>query len=488
MTIQSPIAAAAKRTPLIVDLDETLVRTDTLVEQFIALVIRRPLAALAMLPAILGGRARFKARLAAAQPLDPVWLPYHQPLLEFLREQREGGREIHLVTAADHSVAEAVARHCGLFDSAEGSDGACNLKGARKAQRLAERFPGGFAYAGDSPADLKIWAAADGIVLAGTSRAVAAQARRLGKPVEAEFSREGAGLAAWRRALRLHQWTKNLLVFLPLLLSQEFLDPRALALSLTAFLCLGLTASATYLVNDLADLDSDRRHASKRRRPLAAGDLRIAHVVIAIPLLLLAATALALAVSPPLLVGLAAYAALTLTYTFRLKRQAILDVAALASLYAIRISIGAAVLGAEHSPWLLTFSLSFFFSMSLAKRYAEIHNQHAPSEGRILPGRGYRSDDGPAVLALGAASSMASVLIVVVYLMEEAFPSNLYAQPGWLWAAPFLLMIWVARIWLIAGRGELDEDPIAFAIRDRFSWGLAAPLAIAFALAGLAWP
>lgn len=475
-------------TALVVDLDDTLVRTDTLAEQFVALLFRKPLAALMLAPVLLQGRARFKARLAELQPLDPAALPYHEPLLDFLRSQKALARPIHLVTAAHQSVADAVAQHCGLFDSAEGSDSARNLKGARKAERLVERFPDGFAYAGDSHADLKVWARADSVVLAGASDHVTREARKLGKPLEAEFERARGGWRTWRRALRLHQWTKNLLVFLPLLLSHSFTNPHAILLSVAAFVALGLTASATYLVNDLADLASDRRHATKRQRPLASGLLRIEHVAVAVPLLLAAAAALALATSPILLLGLAGYAALTLTYTFSLKRRALLDVAALASLYAIRISIGAAVIDTPQSPWLITFSLFFFFSMSLAKRYAEIHNLQIPGTAQALPGRGYRTDDGPAVLALGASASVASVLIVVVYLMEEAFPSNIYDQPGWLWAAPFLLMIWVARLWLIAGRGELDEDPIAFAIHDRFSWMLMVPLVGAFALATLAWP
>lgn len=475
-------------TALIVDLDDTLVRTDTLAEQFIALAFRNPLAALMLLPVLLQGRARFKARLAQLQPLDAAALPYHEPLLDFLRLQKAAARPIHLVTAAHQSVADAVAAHCGLFDSAEGSDSARNLKGSRKAERLVERFPDGFAYAGDSQADLKVWARADSVVLTGASDHVAREARKLGKPLEAEFERTKGGWRTWRRALRMHQWTKNLLVFLPLLLSHSFVNPHAVLLSIAAFLALGLTASATYLVNDLADLASDRRHATKRQRPLASGLLKIEHVAVAVPLLLAAAAALALLTSPILLVGLVGYAVLTLTYTFSLKRRALLDVAALASLYAIRISIGAAVINTVQSPWLITFSLFFFFSMSLAKRYAEIHNLQAVGTAQALPGRGYRTDDGPAVLALGAASSVASVLIVVVYLMEEAFPSNIYEQPGWLWAAPFLLMIWVARLWLIAGRGELDEDPIAFAIHDRFSWMLMIPLIGGFALATLAWP
>jgi 4-hydroxybenzoate polyprenyltransferase len=487
MTLQ-PNAQRAAATVLVVDLDDTLVRTDTLVEQFVALVFSKPLAALMLLPMLLRGRAAFKGRLAQLQPLDPAALPYNEPLLDFLRGEKSQARPIHLVTAAHQSVADAVAGHCGLFDSAEGSDAGRNLKGARKAERLAERFPEGFCYAGDSRADLKVWAMAESVVLAGAAPGVAHEARSLGKPLEAEFARDRPNLKTWRKALRLHQWTKNLLVFLPLLLSQKFTEPHAVLMSVVAFLALGLTASATYLINDLSDLASDRRHATKRNRPLAAGVLRIEHVAVAVPLLVIVAAGLALATSPALLLGLAGYAVLTLTYTFRLKRRAMLDVAALASLYAIRIAIGSAVISTPHSPWLMTFSLFFFFSMSLAKRYAEIHNLCDGGQSRPLPGRGYRTDDGPAVLALGAASSVASVLVVMTYLMEEAFPSNIYEQPDWLWAAPFLLMIWVGRIWLVAGRGELDEDPIAYAIGDRFSWKLMVPLVAAFVLATVAWP
>lgn len=487
-----PIAAMNTDRPglaLVVDLDNTLVRTDTLFEQLAALLFRKPLAALMLAPFLLAGRAAFKAKLAALQSLDPSSLPYDEQLLAFLRQQRAAGRPIHLVTAAHHSTAEAVAAHCGVFDSAEGTNGGPNLKGSHKAERLGERFPEGFAYVGDSAADLKVWARAESVVLAGASPQVARQARKLGKPMDAEFERPRAGFETWRRALRLHQWTKNVLVFLPLLLAHRFMDPQSVALSLVAFLALGITASATYLINDLADLASDRRHDVKKARPLASGELGIGQVLLAIPLLLTLAAGLALATSPILLAGLALYGVITLSYTFRLKRRAILDVATLAALYAIRIFIGAAVIAAPQSAWLLTFSLFFFFSMSIAKRYAEIHNLAAAVSGSAqLPGRGYKTDDGPAVLALGAASSVASVLIVVVYLMEEAFPSNIYARPEWLWAAPFLLMIWVARLWLIAGRGELDEDPIAFALRDRFSWKLAAPLVLAFFLATAAWP
>jgi len=252
---------------------------------------------------------------------------------------------------------------------------------------------------------------------------------------------------------------------------------------LTAFVAMSLVASATYLINDLSDLAADRRHATKRRRPFAAGDLAAPEGLLAIAVLLAMGFGIGLAASPFLLAGLAAYAALTLSYTFHLKRFALLDVATLGLLYTLRIVIGAVVIGAPPSIWLSTFSMFFFFSISLAKRYAEIFALSVRAPTSVITGRGYRADDGPAVLALGVGASTASVLIIVIYLTDEAFPSGVYHHPNWLWVAPFVLMLWVGRVWLLAGRGELDEDPVAFALRDRFSWALAAPLVLAFARA-----
>lgn len=486
MARTKPVAVSGPPGDLVVDLDHTLIATDSLLEQWVALAFRQPLAALMLLVGLTGGRARFKAALAAAQPVDPGGLPFREELLDFLRLQKRAGRRLHLVTAADQTIAQAVAAHCDLFDTCEGSDGKTNLKGVHKASRLIERFPQGFGYAGDARADLQVWARAESIVIVGAGSDVARQARKLGKLVEVEFPPARTTVGLWPRALRLHQWAKNLLVFIPLMLSQKYLEPQAVLLSVVAFVALGLVASATYLINDLSDLAVDRRHPTKQLRPLAAGHIRIEHACLSALLLLIFGCVLAGLTSPALLAGLGAYAVVTLSYTFHLKRQTLLDVATLAALYALRIMIGAATIGAAQSFWLLTFALLFFFSISLAKRYAEIFNQLAAAGPDDLKGRGYRTVDGPVVLGLGIATSVASVLIVVLYLMEEAFPSNIYAQPNWLWAAPFLLMIWVARLWLVAGRGELDEDPVAFAIKDRFSWLLAAPLALAFVLATLA--
>jgi 4-hydroxybenzoate polyprenyltransferase len=485
----TPIAANADRgeawLPLAVDMDSTLLRTDTLWEQFVALLFHRPLTALWVCLALPMGRARFKARLARQGALDAAALPFHEDFLAYLKQQRARGRGLHLVTAASRDVADQVAAHVGLFQSVEASDDDVNLKGARKAEHLTERFPRGFAYAGDHVADLKVWAAADAIVLVSASPAVTRKAKALGKPVEAEFARGAVNIRVWLKAMRIHQWAKNILVFAPLLLAHRYRDLHADGLNIVAFVSFGLVASATYLINDLSDLPADRAHAKKKNRPFASGALPISKGVFGIAVLLLVGFGLAAAASTMLVAGLAAYVVLTLAYTFRLKRLALFDVVTLGLLYTLRIAVGSKVTGAPMSVWLLTFSMFFFFSISLAKRYAEIFAMVSHQSCGAIAGRGYRTADGPVVLTLGISSSIASVLIVVLYLTEEAFPSGVYHHHNWLWTAPFVLMLWTSRVWLLAGRGELDEDPVAFAIRDRFSLFLALPLLAAFVLAVL---
>ena len=471
------------KAPLAVDLDFTLLRTDSLLEQLTSLIFRRPLDALRALAALPSGRTRFKARVADLAGFDPATVPYRQELLDYIRAEKASGRQVHLVTAADRRVAEAVAAHVDLFDTVEASDSERNLKGSNKAERLAERFPAGYVYAGDHAADLKVWAGAEAVLLVGAKPSVARRAKALGKPVEVEIQNPRAGLKIWRKALRLHQWAKNILVFVPLLLGHRYSDPHADLMVLAAFVCMGMVASSTYVVNDLADLAADRQHATKRRRPFASGDLSISQGVGMAAILFLCGFAVAAAVSPMLCVGLAGYAFLTLAYTFRLKRLAVIDVAALGLLYTTRVLIGSWMAQAPPSVWLLTFCMFFFLSISLAKRYAEIFAMAVEGPVVAIAGRGYRTGDGPAVLALGVGASVASVLIIVLYLTEEAFPSGLYHHPDWLWTAPFILMLWTSRVWLLAGRGELDEDPVAFALRDRFSWALAVPLLIAFGCA-----
>jgi 4-hydroxybenzoate polyprenyltransferase len=474
---------ADQKRPLIVDMDGALLRTDVLFEGLAQAFFRAPLATLAALRFLMEGRAAFKRRIAELSDLDVSLLPVREEFVLHLQSERDRGREIHLYTAADHDMASQVAEQIGLFHSVVGTSDNVNLKGQAKLAKIEERFPQGFTYAGDSHADLPIWKTAEGIVLAGASESVARRARTLGKPIEAEFG-QSRPLSSWWRALRIHQWTKNLIVYFPLLLSPFALNVDALMATGLGFIILGFVASGCYLINDMADLTADRRHRSKRDRPLASGALPIQHAAIAAPLLIFGGVIAAFVLSPPFAGGLLLYVATTLSYSLRLKRVPLLDVFLLGLLYTLRLIMGILLIGVMVSGWLLTFSMFFFTALSLAKRHAELMNAQSGVERRIA-GRGYLTTDAPLTLSLGISLTTASNLILVLYMVEEAFPSGLYVSPAWLWAAPLLVSLWTMRIWLLAHRGELDDDPVAFAIRDRISLALGAVLAAAFMVARL---
>lgn len=476
--ISPPKGASA--TPLIVDMDGALIRTDVTFEALAAGLFKRPLSTLGSFLLLLRGRAHFKRRITEIAALDVSHLPLREDFIAHLDAQRASGRSLHLVSAADDEVVQKVAARVGLFESAVGSTNGRNLKGSEKARYLREKYAGGFAYAGDSPADLNVWKHAQGAVLAGASPGTARRARAL-SPVEAEFKNDAKGLRHWMKALRLHQWSKNVLIFAPLLLSGQFTDLNAVVKCALGFLALSIAASGTYIINDLSDLAADRAHATKRRRPFASGALKIAHGLVVGPFLIAAALAGACLLSPLFGAALGAYLATTLAYSLRLKTIPMFDVVILGWLYTLRLIMGSVLLGVSFSPWLLTFSMMFFSAMSLAKRHVETSSARG-----AIAGRGYRAEDAPLTLAYGIASTVAATLILVLYLVDDAFPSDVYSSPGWLWAAPVLVTLWGMRVWLLAHRGELDADPVTFAVRDPISLALGAVLGAAFALAVLA--
>ncbi|MGC1301850.1 MAG: UbiA family prenyltransferase [Caulobacteraceae bacterium] len=478
---ETPTSSAERPLPLVVDLDGALLKTDTLVEMAAAGFFRRPFATLWTLRAGLNGRAQLKAALAANDDLDVGLLPFRSDFLAYLKSQRIAGRALHLVSAADQRVVDRVAAELDLFRDARGSQDGVNLKGRRKLAFIQARFPDGFAYAGDSAADLHVWQGADAVLLAGARPDVARRARALGKPMEAEFHAEPQGLRVWARALRLHQWTKNVLIFIPLLLSNHAGLPGALV-EAAGFLLMSVAASATYLINDIADLSGDRRHRTKRHRPLASGALPLVQAAIAAPILLLLTLAGAFILSGGFAATLLIYLVLTLSYSMRLKRTPLLDVFVLGALYTLRLVMGTVLSATDFSPWLLTFSAFFFMSMSMAKRHVELLGAQGPSHEN-LPGRGYRPADAPLTLGLGLAGTVAAVLVIIQYMMAEAFPSDVYRFPAALWATPVLVGLWCSRIWLLAQRGELDEDPVSFAVKDRISLALGATLAATFLIA-----
>lgn len=472
----SPAAVTSAKPPLAVDLDGTLVHCDTFVEGMVRLGFEKPWKLPAMASWLMRGRACAKARVAAMFPTDAASLPYDERVLAWLREQRAEGRAIALATATDDRVAQAVARHLDLFDAVFASDGETNLKAHRKAEVLAAAYPQGFTYAGNERADIKIWRAASSVVVANASPALAREAESR-FVVERGFAPAHNALRGLIRAMRPQQWTKNLLVFLPMLVGQGWFDGAAWRNAALAFAGLSLVASSLYLVNDIADISADRQHPRKRRRPFAAG---AASPALGIAAALACLTGgFALGALSGALFPLAVYAAISALYTFVLKRVTLVDVFTLAGLYTLRIVLGGVATGFPASDWLLAFSGFFFFSLALVKRAAEVDVMRGD-----LVGRGYRADDGDMLKRLGIGAGMIGALVLALYLHDPSKASH-YGAPAFLWALPASVVFWLSRVWLKVDRGEMHDDPLAFALKDPVSWAVGAFAALAFAAAVL---
>jgi 4-hydroxybenzoate polyprenyltransferase len=467
--------------PLVVDLDKTLILVDSLDEQVAQVLFHRFGFLLQALRSLLRGRAALKATLASVGDASSFAFPLREDLLAWLRQQAANGREVHLCSAANQKVVDAIASRIGLFRSATGS-GDLNLKGPAKADYLKRSFPEGFVYVGDSSDDLHVWRAAHGIVLAGANASITDAARTLSKPVEAEFLNQPLSLRDWLKALRVHHWSKNFLIFVPLILGQAWTTPKAIGTVLAGLACLLLVTSASYLLNDIADLGSDRRHWSKRNRAIASGKLPVRWALPLSVITIGAAFVGALALSQDFAFALASYLVLTLCYSFGLKRIPLLDTLTIGVLFTARVVMGIVLLGQPYSEWLLTFSVSFFVSLAIAKRHTEIVRAGSAGE-HSLASRGYRVEDGELTLVIGVATGIASLLIMMLYIVEDILPRNAYHNPKILWGIPILLAIWIGRIWLISHRGEMNDDPVSFALRDKISLALGVVSAILFVVA-----
>ena len=452
--------------PLCVDLDGTLIHSDLLLESALALLGRNPLYLFAMAFWLLRGKAHLKREIARRCKIEVATLPYNAALVEWLRAER-GQRRLVLCTASDAGYAHAVAAHLDLFSEVLASDGRSNLSGRHKAARLVERYGDRkFDYAGNTKVDLAVWRHARQGVVVGPSASLGKAAARV-TTVERVFERERRPVRIWTRALRLHQWLKNLLVFLPLLAAHRLFSLDAAAHAAAAFVAFGLCASGVYLLNDLLDLASDRRHPRKRERPFAAGTLPLTAGLVAAPALTLAAFALALVIAPLFALTLLGYYVLTLAYSFRLKRIVMLDVVVLAALYTIRIVAGAAAIAQPLSFWLLAFSMFIFLSLAMLKRYTELRMLQANGWNNA-EGRGYRVDDLGLIQSLGAASGYLSVLVLALYINSTASEA-LYHRPEVLWLLCPLLLYWISRVWVVAHRGLMHDDPVIYAVVDRVS-------------------
>lgn len=455
--------------PLCVDLDGTLVCTDTLFELLLAWLKRYPSQWWRLPLWWWRGRAYLKRQLAQAVELDVALLPYHQSFLDYLKKEHMAGRRLIMCTAADETVARRVAEHLNIFSDVLASDGVRNLKGSKKATLLSQMFgQEGFDYAGNALSDVLVWQQARQVVVVGASARVQRLAAET-KKVEQVFAITESRLRALGRALRPHQWIKNILVFVPMIMAHRFFDGSVLAAAVEAWLSLSVCASALYVLNDALDLSADRRHTTKRFRPLAAGQLPLSWAVVAIPLLLLVSFLIGSLLPRDFNLILLAYALGSLVYSLWLKQVVLLDVIFLSGLYAIRLLAGAKAADVPISFWLLAFSIFFFMSLALVKRVAELVNLSA-NQG--MPwGRGYQAEDIRLLATLGATSGYLSVLVLALYINSQEV-MVLYQRPELLWVICPLLLYWISRLWLLAHRGQVNEDPILFAFSDKISYAL----------------
>ncbi|MHB1023779.1 MAG: UbiA family prenyltransferase [Acidobacteriaceae bacterium] len=480
--LEQPATVADTQIPLCVDLDGTLVKSDTLWDSVLALVRHKP-AMLLQLPLwVLKGKASFKAQVTSAVRLDTTHLPYNRPLLQYLEQQHAAGREIYLATAADLRLAERIAAEHHVFSGVLGSDGNTNLAGGNKLEAFRQKFADGrFDYIGNALPDVPLLKDSTAPMVANPHLRLRMALRSKGiKPVK-EFVDQRSARKSVLKAIRLHQWAKNVLIFLPLLLAHNR-NLHLLLLNFLAFLSFSLCASSTYIVNDLLDIEADRRHPKKRLRPFASGDLSIFAGLQVIGLFLAISLAITFLLPKVFLFWLAAYTASTLAYSLRLKRMVLVDVVLLSGLYTLRILAGSAATGIKISPWLASFSIFFFLSLAIVKRFSELENLRARGAAPTN-GRGYLLSDIEQMRSFGTASAYASVVVFTLYINAMS-DMQLYHHPKRLWLLTPILILWISRVWLLASRGQLDEDPVVFALTDRRSMllGVLAALVVVLSL------
>jgi 4-hydroxybenzoate polyprenyltransferase len=463
--------------PVCVDLDGTLVRTDTLIEGILALGLNRRLLKALLL--LFGPRAAFKEFVGREGKINPALLPYNDQLLSWLHEQKAHGRRLILTTAADVRVARAIADHLGIFDDIIASDGVENNKGPRKAKALIQRYgAGNFTYVGNGRADLSVWrAAGKGVTVNAPAGVVSAASRVAGLTLKIN-DRPSVGRAIWR-AMRPYQWVKNLLVFVPIITAHALTDLSAWAGAALMFAAFCAAASGIYLINDISDLCSDRLHLRKRHRPLASGALTVPLGVALVPVLLGLGLALGAAVGA--LWVILGYVALSLSYSLKLKEKPLVDVFILAALYTVRLVGGGEATGYVLSLWLLAFSSFMFLSLALIKRVEELRALNELSPGSSIPRRGYKTCDLSILQLFGCCASFSSSIVLALYVHDQVAAQH--TASIFLWGIVPLMLFWQCRLWLTTVRGNMQYDPIIYAAHDWISWLVAVGLITTLSLA-----
>lgn len=467
--------------PLVLDVDGTLLQTDMLMESFWSALGRAPLKLPGAVFPNLGNRAALKAALAEIGPIRTDLLPENPGVGQIARAARAEGREVALASASHRPLVEALAASHGLEGARIfASDGRRNLSGRTKAAALVEAYgERGFDYAGNARVDMPVWEVADRAIIVGRVPGAAARLRAGGHEVVEMPG--GGSLRGVLRAMRPHQWVKNLLLLLPVIAAHRF-DAAAFIPVLWAMAAFSLGASSIYIVNDLLDLEADRLHPVKRGRPFAAGTVPITVGMGAAVLLGLGALAIGASVGSATLGIVALYMATSLAYSLKLKRMRWVDIATLASLYTLRAVAGGVASGVAASGWMVAFIFPIFLTLACVKRLTEL--TLAASDER-LPGRGYARSDRSDLLNVGGLGTFAAMLVFFLYSFSEPARA-LYPTQWLLWVAMVPIGMWLLRMMLLGYAGKQDYDPIVFAMRDRYGISLIlVTLTIMFYAAGL---
>jgi len=460
----------ARPTPLVVDLDGTLLKTDLLLESVLALLKRGPLFLLILPWWLWKGKAYLKQQVARRVSLDVSVLPYRSDLLDYLTTQRAAGRTIALATASDMRTAQQVADYLKLFDLVFASNGITNLSGEAKRARLVSEFgEKGFDYAGNERRDLVVWSSARNAIVVNATQLVSSRVAGIA-PVLRIFEDRKRGLVDHLKPLRTQHWLKNILIFVPLFAAHRFYEVDLLGKVLLALLAFACVTSGGYLLNDLLDLPDDRHHPHKRFRSFAAADLPLSYGLVMIVALLGIGCLVGLMVSQLFFLTLSVYFALTLTYSLYVKKVVLLDVIVLAGLYSVRILAGSAAIAIWPSHWLLAFSTFLFFSLALVKRYGELMILRT-IDSESVKARGYELSDAELLAAMGIASGYLAVLVLALYISSDT-ARVLYERYELMWFLCPLLFYWISHIWLTAHRGKMPDDPVVFAIGDETSRNL----------------
>ena len=453
-------------TPLVVDVDGTLVSGDLLIEGAARLIAASPLSLLALPFWLAGGRAALKRKIARAVALPPSTLVLNPAVLDEIAAARAAGREVWLASASDELAVAPLVEAVGAAGCLA-SDGRTILAGRTKAAALVERFgEKGFDYIGNERRDLVVWKHARRAIGVNLPASLVQAVRALDEEARLLPGLGGGPLDCFR-ALRPHQWVKNMLVFVPLVAAHET-QAGLYLVAAGVFVALSACASGTYLLNDLLDLPHDRGHASKRHRPLPAGKVPLLPMMVLGAVLMAGGLAVAFGLSAGAGICVLLYLVVTLAYSLSLKRKLFADVLTLGVLYMVRVLAGGAAVSVTLSPWFLAFFMFAFLALAVVKRQTELHALHE-SGLPVAGGRAYFAGDLPAMSALGAASAFASVVVLALYVQSPEV-RELYARPELLWLICPLLIHWSGRMTLLANRGAVDDDPVVFAMRDRTSW------------------